>query len=78
MNIQENQRVLLQKAAQHFDSPFFCYDLDTLDAQINDMKSKFDSESVRIWYSCKANPLSNVLSKFVEHGFGMKARNRVS
>ncbi len=71
MNIQENQRVLLQKATQHFNSPFFCYDLDTLDAQIRDMKSKFDSESVRIWYSCKANPLSNVISKFVEHGFGM-------
>lgn len=71
MNMQENQRLLLEKAKNHFDSPFFCYDLDTLETQINDLKTKMDAESIRIWYSCKANPLSNVIGKFVEHGFGM-------
>jgi len=61
----------LEKASQHYDSPFYCYDLDSIENQILDVKSKMDSSSIAVWYSLKANPLSSIVSKFVEKGFGI-------
>ena len=69
--MEQNERQYLEKATEHYDSPFFCYDLDSLESQIADMKSKMDSNSISVWYSLKANPLSSIVSRFVEKGFGL-------
>ncbi len=57
---------LLAKA----DAPFYFYDLDQFESHIRGIKAKLDPD-VKIWYACKANPLSKVLSILDENGFGV-------
>ena len=48
---------LLQEAADRVRKPFFAYDLDGLRSHAMTLRS----EGVRLWYACKANPLSAIL-----------------
>jgi diaminopimelate decarboxylase len=59
----------LKTLAERFDSPFYFYDLDALDLHLKQIKSILDPE-FKVWYACKANPLSSILSLLKENGFG--------
>lgn len=53
-----------------YDSSFFFYDLDAFEAHIRNIKSVLHSD-IKIWYACKANPLSKILSILNDNGFGV-------
>lgn len=61
---------IIQKLIQEYDSPFYFYDLDGFESHIRSIKSTL-SPDVKVWYACKANPLSKILSIFNENGFGV-------
>ncbi len=60
----------LKTLAERFDSPFFFYDLDALDLHLKQIKSVLHPD-IKVWYACKANPLSSILSLLKENDFGM-------
>ena len=60
----------LKSLSEKFDAPFFFYDLDALDSHLKGIKSVLHPE-IKIWYACKANPLSAVLSTLKDNGFGV-------
>lgn len=60
----------IQKVITQYDSSFFYYDLDAFEAHIKSIKATLHPD-VKIWYACKANPLSKILSIFNEQGFGV-------
>ena len=61
---------IIQTLTQKHDAPFFFYDLDGLDRHLKEIKSILHPE-VKVWYACKANPLSNILRVLNENGFGV-------
>jgi diaminopimelate decarboxylase len=62
--------VFLDKIIDTYDAPFFYYDLDGFEAHLRNIKSTLHPE-VKIFYACKANPLSRILSILQENGFGV-------
>ena len=50
----------VQEAISRLGSSFYLYDLDAFEAHIKDMKSLLSSD-IKVWYACKANPLSEIL-----------------
>lgn len=61
---------VIEKLIQKFDSSFYFYDLDGFEAHMRSIKAILDP-SIKVWYACKANPLSKILSILDENGFGM-------
>lgn len=61
---------MIRALQERFDSPFYFYDLDGFEKHIQDIKKTLHPE-VKVWYACKANPLSKILSIFQENGFGV-------
>ena len=61
---------VIEKLIQKFDSSFYFYDLDGFETHIRSIKAVLDP-SVKIWYACKANPLSKILSILNDNGFGV-------
>jgi len=52
------------------DSPFYFYDLDKLEAHLNEMSANLHPD-LKLWYACKANPMSAILKVFRNLGFGI-------
>jgi diaminopimelate decarboxylase len=63
-------RDAIQGVMEAHDSPFFFYDLDAFEAHMRAIREVLDP-SVKVWYACKANPLSRVLSILQHNGFGV-------
>jgi diaminopimelate decarboxylase len=61
---------IIEKLIQKFDSSFYFYDLDGFESHIRSIKSVLHPD-IKIWYACKANPLSKILSLFNDNGFGV-------
>ncbi len=61
---------MIHKLIEQFDSPFYFYDLDGFEKHIQDIKSALHPD-VKVWYACKANPLSKILSILSHNGFGV-------
>lgn len=61
---------IIDSLIQKYDSSFYFYDLDGFESHIRSIKSHLDP-SVKIWYACKANPLSKILSILNDNGFGV-------
>jgi diaminopimelate decarboxylase len=59
-----------KEVIEQFDTPFFSYDLDGFEKHIQSIKSTLHPE-VKIFYACKANPLSEILRILNRHGFGV-------
>jgi diaminopimelate decarboxylase len=55
---------------KRLDAPFFFYDLDGLNEHLSEMKEICDQET-KLWYACKANPLSAILKIVRNLGFGI-------
>lgn len=58
------------KLIKRFDSSFFYYDLDALQAHLNELDKNL-APDVKLWYACKANPLSAILKIFRNLNFGI-------
>lgn len=62
--------MFLDKIIEKYNAPFFYYDLDGFEAHLRNIKSILHPD-VKVWYACKANPLSRVLSVLNDNGFGV-------
>jgi diaminopimelate decarboxylase len=60
----------IEKLFSELDSPFYFYDLDGFEAHMRAIKSTLHPD-VKVWYACKANPLSKILSILNDHDFGV-------
>jgi len=60
----------LKEAIAHLGSSFYFYDLDAFESQMREIKSIKDS-NIKIWYACKANPLSEILKILNDLDFGI-------
>ena len=60
----------LEKVIKRLDSSFYFYDLDHLKSHLTYMRDNKD-EDLKLWYACKANPLSAILKIFRNLDFGL-------
>ena len=58
------------KTTKKQDSPFYFYDLDFLEKHLSYMSETLH-EDFKLWYACKANPMSAILKVFRNLGFGI-------
>lgn len=63
-------REKIEKIIKRLDSSFYLYDLDHLKDRLHYMDSVKD-QSLKLWYACKANPLSAILKIFRNLKFGV-------
>lgn len=61
---------LVTQAIDKLGASFFYYDLDAFESHVQSIKNSLHPE-IKIWYACKANPLSKILSILNENGFGV-------
>jgi diaminopimelate decarboxylase len=66
---------LLKKIRDELDSSFFFYDLDYLNEKLRNLRSSLDPK-IKLWYACKANPLSPILALFNQHNIGIDVASR--
>lgn len=59
-----------KKLIKRFDSSFFYYDLDFLQEHLTQLTCDLDP-SIKLWYACKANPLSAIIKIFRNLHFGI-------
>lgn len=60
----------LHTIIDRFDAPFFYYDLDKLVTHLESMASILDPD-IKLWYACKANPMSGILKVLRNLNFGI-------
>jgi len=60
----------LKKIIKRLDSSFYYYDLDALEEHLSYMRDNKD-DSVKLWFACKANPLSSILKLIRNLGLGV-------
>lgn len=60
----------LNPIIDRFDAPFFFYDLDTLKSHLESMANILDPD-IKLWYACKANPMSAILKVLRNLNFGI-------
>ena len=58
------------KTTKKQDSPFYFYDLDFLEKHLSKMSGDLHPD-FKLWYACKANPMSAILKVFRNLGFGI-------
>jgi diaminopimelate decarboxylase len=68
--INEEIRTHLDWSMERFDSAFYCYDLDGLKKHLKNLK-EYAPDGIKLWYACKANPLSSILKEFRDENFGV-------
>lgn len=60
----------IEDTLKRFDSSFYFYDLDALKAHLEIVSSELDP-NIKLWYACKANPMSAVLKVLRNMKFGV-------
>jgi diaminopimelate decarboxylase len=60
----------IKELISEYDSSFFYYDLDQFEQHLRNIKEALDPR-IKIFYACKANPLSKILSILNDNGFGV-------
>lgn len=60
----------VESIIKRLDSSFFLYDLDGFETHIKGIKEILHPD-IKIWYACKANPLSKILKLLNENDFGV-------
>ncbi len=68
--IPEHIKSELRPVMNRFDAPFFYYDLDQLKNRLTAMAEILDPD-IKLWYACKANPMSAILKVLRNLGFGV-------
>lgn len=70
MKLSSSHKEELKRVIKRLDSSFYFYDLDGLKSHLSYMNESRD-ESVKLWYACKANPMSAILKIFRNLNFGI-------
>ncbi|OUR95262.1 hypothetical protein A9Q84_15580 [Halobacteriovorax marinus] len=70
MHLSPSHKEELKRVIKRLDSSFYFYDLDGLKDHLSYMNDQRD-ESVKLWYACKANPMSAILKIFRNLNFGI-------
>lgn len=70
VQMSENLKRHAQSVIDRFDASFYFYDLDFLKSHLTQMASILDPD-IKLWYACKANPMSAVLKVLRNLGFGI-------
>lgn len=65
-----NIRKKIDSVIERFDAPFFFYDLDSLKKHLESMANNLHPD-IKLWYACKANPMSAILKVLRNLGFGI-------
>lgn len=65
----------LKLACKRLDSSFFYYDLDGLDEFLKDLTLNLHPD-IKLWYACKANPLSAILKILRNNSFGIDVASK--
>ncbi|MBT4790815.1 MAG: PLP-dependent decarboxylase, partial [Halobacteriovoraceae bacterium] len=60
----------IETVMHRFDAPFFFYDLDQLKEHLELMSKDLDPD-IKLWYACKANPMSAILKVLRNLNFGI-------
>jgi diaminopimelate decarboxylase len=60
----------IQEAIKRCSSSFYYYDLDQFEEHLKSIKNILHPD-IKVWYACKANPLSEVLKILKAQGFGI-------
>ena len=60
----------IQSIIKRFDAPFFFYNLNELKAHLIEMKKDLDPD-IKLWYACKANPMSAIIKVLRNLDFGI-------
>ncbi|MBC76690.1 MAG: diaminopimelate decarboxylase [Halobacteriovoraceae bacterium] len=60
----------IETVIDRFDASFYFYDLDLLRSHLSAMAEILDPD-IKLWYACKANPMSAVLKVLRNLGFGI-------
>lgn len=63
-------RQTIHNIIDRFDAPFFYYDLDQLVDHLESMAKVLDPD-IKLWYACKANPMSAILKVLRNLNFGI-------
>ena len=75
MKIKDEHREHIDKTIKRFDSSFFYYDLDGLKKHLTTLSEVMDDD-IKLWYACKANPMSAILKVFRNCGFGIDVASK--
>jgi diaminopimelate decarboxylase len=70
MDLVGRHRPHLERIIKRLDSSFFYYDLDFLEQHLKHIVDNKD-ESIKMWFACKANPLSSILKLVRNLGLGV-------
>jgi diaminopimelate decarboxylase len=60
----------LESVIDRLDASFFYYDLDSLVSHLESLSSCLDDD-IKLWYACKANPMSAILKVLRNLNFGI-------
>ena len=63
----------IDELSSKLDTPFFVYDLDSLDAHLAHLVAQTE---VKLWYAVKANPLSKVIQSLDNAGFNFDVASK--
>lgn len=73
--LKSEHRELLKSAMSRLDSSFYYYDLDGLESHLSFMRDNKDPD-LKLWYACKANPLSSILKLLRNLEFGLDVASK--
>ena len=73
--MKESLRPEFKKIAKRLDSSFYFYDLDQLEEHLTYMRDNKD-DSIKLWYACKANPMSPMLKLIRNLGLGVDVASK--
>ena len=65
----------IQKVIDRLDAPFFFYDLDHLKHHLQEVNTTLHPD-IKLWYACKANPMSAILKVLRNLGFGIDVASK--
>lgn len=66
-------KTAIDELSSQLDTPFFVYDLDTLNAHLARLVTQ---TQVKLWYAVKANPLSKVIQSLDSAGFNFDVASK--
>jgi len=70
MHLSSKNKEKLNKTKERLDAPFYFYDLDHLKSHLTYMRDN-SHPRLKLWYACKANPMSAILKVFRNLNFGI-------
>jgi diaminopimelate decarboxylase len=74
-SLKPDHRQMLKSAMERLDSSFYYYDLDKLEEHLTSMRDNKDPD-LKLWYACKANPLSAILKLLRNLDFGLDVASK--